>query len=123
MDQKLDIKGEIIMSEEMWALPWTMVLLGEIRVSHRQTFLWRSAETVIYYQRRHNTVGLIGVLLTTDADLLSLDCPAVAMRLEDVIKAKSPQVLVWHCQLCQREQNNKHVLAFVWRCSYTCRGR
>lgn len=28
------------------------------------------------------------------ADLLSLDCPAVAMRLEDVMKAKSPQVLV-----------------------------
>lgn len=41
--------------------------------------------------------------LSADADLLSLDCPAVAMRLEDVMKAKSPQVLVWHCQLCQPE--------------------
>lgn len=34
------------------------------------------------------------------SNLLSLDCPAVAMRLEDVMKAKSPQVLEWHCQLC-----------------------
>lgn len=55
----------------------------------------------------------MGVLLVTDADLLSLDCPAVAMRLEDVMKAKSPQVLVWHCQLCQREQSNKHVFNFL----------
>ena len=43
-----------------------------------------------------------------DANLLSLDCPAVAIRLEDVMKAKSPQVLVWHCQLCWREHNNNN---------------
>lgn len=28
------------------------------------------------------------------ADLQSLDCPAVAMRLDDVMNAKSPQVFV-----------------------------
>lgn len=39
-------------------------------------------------------------LVAADSNLLSLDCPAVAMRLEDVMKAKSPQVLEWHCQLC-----------------------
>lgn len=44
------------------------------------------------------------VYLSADADLLSLDWPAVAMRLEDVMKAKSPHVLVWHCQLCREEQ-------------------
>lgn len=44
-------------------------LLGETRVSHKQTFL------------------------------PSLDCPAVAIRLEDVMKEKSQQLLLWHCQL------------------------
>lgn len=38
-------------------------------------------------------------LVAADSNLLSLDCPAVAMRLEDVMKAKSLQVLEWHCQL------------------------
>lgn len=60
---------------------------------------------VSQYEQRQITVGLIAASLTADANLLSLDCPAVAMRLEDVMKAKSPQVLVWHCQLCQQEQN------------------
>lgn len=41
-----------------------MELLGAISVSHKQTFL------------------------------PSLDCPAVAIRLEDVMKAKSPQLLL-----------------------------
>lgn len=38
------------------------------------------------------------------------------MRLEDVMKAKSPQVFVWHCQLCQQERNNKttvHIHLFL----------
>ena len=42
-----------------------------------------------------------------DTDLLSLDWPAVAMRLEEVMKAKSPQVLLWHCQLCKKERNER----------------
>lgn len=46
--------------------------------------------------------------LIINTDLLSLDCPAVAMRLEDVMKAKSPQVLVWHCQLWQQKNESKH---------------
>lgn len=78
-----------------------MVLLGEIRVSQRQTFL----------RERWNKGDISGLMRdaelfdSADTDLLSLDCPAVAMRLEDVMKAKSPQVLVWHCQLCQQETN------------------
>lgn len=63
-----------------------MVLLGEIRVSHRHTFLRR--DTINQRPKMVLTHGDRG------ADLLSLDCPAVAMRLDDVMKAKSPQVLV-----------------------------
>lgn len=59
--------------------------------------------------------GLPEVFLSVDANLLSLDCPAVAMRLEDVMKAKSPQVLLWHCQLCYMN-NKKHALHINFFC-------
>lgn len=55
-----------------------------------------------------------GAALWAETDLLSLDCPAVAMRLEDVMKAKSPQVFVWHCQLCQQGESHGMLTVFCW---------
>lgn len=79
-----------------------MVLLDGISVSHRQTFLWKEQISVGEGQKdkKNKTNKNTDELVAADSNLLSLDCPAVAMRLEDVMKAKSPQVLEWHCQLC-----------------------
>lgn len=100
-------------------LPWTMVLLGEMSVSHKQTFLCTKIKSriieVSHEEHRDIMDGLPEVFLSVDANLLSLDCPAVAMRLEDVMKAKSPQVLLWHCQLCYMN-NKKHALHINFFC-------
>ena len=112
-----------------------MELLGETRVSHRHTFLWGPRHAL-------NTLALMpgfwfGYMLQVwrvgvVADLLSLDWPAVAMRLEDVMKAKSPQAFVWHCQLWGKERKKQKDstgrtpytwLICITRCGYYSPGR
>ncbi len=81
-------------------IPCIIELLGETSVSHKQTFLWKKVKyflkNVVY------SFILYGSKKNHLTDLPSLDCPAVAIRLEDVMKEKSQQLLLWHCQLWDR---------------------
>ncbi len=73
-------------------IPCIIELLGETSVSHKQTFLWKKVKyflkNVVY------SFILYGSKKNHLTDLPSLDCPAVAIRLEDVMKEKSQQLLL-----------------------------
>ncbi len=88
--QNIYIKKKI--PQELVDIPCIIELLGETSVSHKQTFLWKKVKyflkNIVY------SFFLYGSKINHLTDLPSLDCPAVAIRLEDVMKEKSQQLLL-----------------------------
>lgn len=73
------------------------LLAGATKVSHKPTFLQeKNKQTKIKHQGHLYGFSPLPFWKT---HLLSLDCPEVATRLEEVRNAKSLVVLVWHCQV------------------------